>query len=494
MEVSESSNSQNNNETLVNKNKKLYFFIYALLYFFHGALLSLPGAIYIELQIKLNTSTTTISWIYSSMSISSALFAFISAYITDKFESTQKYLSLMVFLECVMLITIPFVTNTFIMFMLFIVIGAGFSSYMVCGPVFIFRLYPQTGQHVFFVMGTILSISSMITPLMIQLSINKTNNYYIPLIMLSLCAFMFSVISFCLPTPSHDPNRSISRKMIKLQNKIKQRKLSQHAETKASDTDKTVNIEDVKSSQLTKAVSNRLNKNKRYQKLQNILIMILIICMILHRSISQGTNSFITTYCINYLHIDEAWGRYLISTYWSCGMMYRVMNVMYHQFCTCYFGCSIKYKITHMYAILIGFIMRTILTLILWILFSNKQVIMLFVVFGMNGFFGSPTVPGLIQWAESITSVTGFIQCMFAVSYSIGPAIISPILGTLMQQYSAGILPYVLLVPTVIGTILVVISVVLYKQYKVHEIKTTQRTSVLNACDINKRQSFLSYL
>ena len=101
------------------------------------------------------------------------------------------------------------------MFILFIFLGAGEASIFVCIPVLLFRLYPNKGQQRLFALTVLHSAGSMIMPILIELSQNKTDHYLIPLWILSGLGFLFVFIVIFLPTPQHDDLRTIKRKLSK---------------------------------------------------------------------------------------------------------------------------------------------------------------------------------------------------------------------------------------------------------------------------------------
>eukprot|EP01084_Bolivina_argentea_P106866 191129_1 len=445
----ETDKTTESNDNFLIKYNKLYFFIYILLFAFHGCVMPLPGTIYIELQNDLNTTTKVISWIYSAMAIGSAISAFFSGYIVHKFTSTHKYLAFIIFLEIISLILIPFIKTIPIMFILFIFIGIGYSAIETFGAVFVFRAFPLNGKRMYFITQTVLSIFSTAMPLFIQLSINKTNNYYIPLFVASVFGVLYILISIFLPTPQHDPLRTLKRKIWKF--KI-------YRSASAND-----NHEDEDITNLAKYASNKLEQNNSYKYQQHTLVIILLISMLLYATIYFGANSFITTYCSDYLNINELWGRYLISTFWAAVVLYRLLDISLVSIIP-------SFKTSPMYTVLIAFFMKLII-IIIWISFGNNiNITILFILYGLFGFFSSPIYPGFIQWSESVIPINGFISCLFNVSFQCGIALISPIIGSLIQKYSAKILPFILLIPLLIVNLILIINLIIYKKcYKQQE-------------------------
>eukprot|EP01084_Bolivina_argentea_P209867 357400_1 len=460
----ESSNSTSSSKAKTAK-KFIYFTMYILIYAFHGCLLSMPGAIYLELQQQLNTSSQTISWIYSSMAISSACSAILSGIIIQKFKSTHKYLAVMVLLEVIALCVIPFNQHVYIAFILFIAVGAGYSAVDICASVFIFRAFPIDGQHKFFLTQTVLSICSTSMPLIIELSLNKTNEYYIPLIIVAFIGFIFVFMAVLIPTPRHDELRTIKRQVS-----IKYASVSNlsDAEVDQYDTDT-----------ITQHAANAsfiLESDTTYTKLKYFMISMLVFLMFLFGTLLFGMNSFITTYCIEYLNIDAKYGRYLISSYWASNVFYRLFNVTFHKLVSC--------TISPVGAVVVAFIVQCIIIGVAWIPFADvdSNIILMFAVFILSGFFTSPIFPGVAQWCELLTPMNGYISCFLMIGYQSGIAIISPILGISMAELGAYVLPIILLIPSIIASILSFANILLHhKCYKQKENTAIDSTRDINA-------------
>ena len=107
-----------------------------------GFLFSFPGAIYVELQNKMDTSISVISWIYSCLSIGFIISNIISGYIADHMIEIHRLHAFMIFITSICIICVPLIDNLIIMFTIFIIIGIGFGINSLSYCLFIFRLYP----------------------------------------------------------------------------------------------------------------------------------------------------------------------------------------------------------------------------------------------------------------------------------------------------------------------------------------------------------------
>ena len=110
-----------------------------------------------------------------------------------------------------------------------------------------------------------------------------------------------------------------------------------------------------------------------------------------------------------------------------------------------------------------------ILLLACFILYGN-DIVILFVVYGMTGFCSSVCLPGLPGWAELIKPVTGSIGCLFCVNYGIGDAAITFVMGAMIEQFGAKVIPRVLIVPLLTGSVLAILSMYFYRKVKRKEV------------------------
>eukprot|EP01084_Bolivina_argentea_P020497 38117_1 len=433
--------------------KHLFMLIYGLLFTFEGVV-CVPNAMYIDIQNALNTSTGTVSWMFSIMAMCGVASSLLSGLILDKFKETHRYLALVVIIGIIAILSIPFAMtiNVPVMCVVFGLIGYCDAAILTCVPVFIFRAFPTTGRHVFFIACTTNSITWIVLPIAIQVSIDAAGHYYYPLI--SVCAIgLFAVCtSLCLPTPQHDELRAIRRKVSELPASppsYDSPETQSPTAKESTEIDMQMDIE-----RLARKVSMRLNDNLKYGKIKKLLVSICVAALLLHENVECGCLAFITVYCVQYLNVNARYGRYLISTYYFAVVGYRLMKEAIDKL-----GQNKSINVSQKYAVTIGFVFRLLTLAVLWQVFGDNLVI-LFVVFALMGFAGSPSPPGLVHWGESIMPMNGFVSGLFFVAYQGGIAIITPICGLLIDQYSAAVLPLILTVPAAIGSLLTVWNLV----------------------------------
>ena len=307
-------------------NMKLYLIAYVLLYITIGFLLAFPGTIYIRLKNDLGASTSTVSWIFSASAFAMIFSSVLSGAILDRLVETHRFLSVVTVCTVTALCLIPLIDDIPIMFILFVVIGAGNSANDTCGAVWIFRAWPQKGGLMFFALNTLTSGTMMLTPLLIQLSISETNGYRYPLWVIGGVAATYTVFIVFLETPKHDNLRSLKREV--------QKSISTESEPSIVDRDGVDVIDPTASrsqvpetsnvSELTRRASIRLQQDPQFKTLQYAQIGILILILTLHRAVESGMLLFITTFCVEYADIDESFGRYLMSIYSGSTLCHRV--------------------------------------------------------------------------------------------------------------------------------------------------------------------------
>lgn len=72
---------------------------------------------------------------------------------------------------------------------------------------------PIKGGLMFFFLNTLTAGTMMLTPLVIELSIAKTNSYAYPIWIVSGMALVYTLCIAFVPTPKHDTLRSLKREV-----------------------------------------------------------------------------------------------------------------------------------------------------------------------------------------------------------------------------------------------------------------------------------------
>ena len=102
----------------------------------------------------------------------------------------------------------------------------------------------------------------------------------------------------------------------------------------------------------------------------------------------------------------------------------------------------------------VGFMMMNLL-LILFVIF-DRNVIIIFIVYIGCGFFASGIFPDIFKWCEFMTPVSGILSCIFIAGFSGGDALMVFIIGEFIHKYGAKILPFPLLIASIIGTVFMI--------------------------------------
>jgi len=224
-------------------------------------------------------------------------------------------------------------------------------------------------------------------PLIIDLSIDMTGSYLIPFAATSVLGIIHSVSVLFLPTPKHDELRTLKRR----------------ATLEIDGQNGTDNTTGPNLDQLARSVSLRLANDKRYHRLQNVVIILLLIAMAMHGGIEMGLLRFSTAYCGEHLDIDDKYGRYMITTYFTCHLSYRVMGYLFFPDPNLPIHCMLSY-------------FSRALLLTLFMIFGDQMLVM-FVIYGGMGFSASPIVAAIPSWIEKIKPLTGVLMSSTWVMY-----------------------------------------------------------------------------
>ena len=234
--------------------------------------MSFPGAIYVELQNKLDTSISIISWIYSSAAIGFIIATLIFGYIADHITEIHRLHALMVFVTSICIICIPLSKSSDPLIIIFIIcstIGIGFGINSLSYCLFIFRLYPINGGKMYFWIVLLVQISAWIATATIELSISYTNTFIYPFIGFAIIGISYSIIGIFLKTPQHDEYRSIKRSVsIQSVSNMDSPRDSPNPTPNAIDLDN-----------LAQKAADHLKHSGKYKKLQNFTLILLMICM-----------------------------------------------------------------------------------------------------------------------------------------------------------------------------------------------------------------------
>ena len=298
----------------------------------------------------------------------------------------------------------------------------------------------------FFWVTILVQLTASISTAAIELSISYTNTFLYPFIGCAIIGISYSIIVVFLKTPQHDKFRSIKRIVSIQQSRSNTIELPENSPT----TPKELDLDD-----LAEKTVDHLKDSENYKRLQNGTLALLMICVGCHGAVERGSISFITTYCNDYLQINDKYGRYYIICYYSGIVISRLMRQ------------GLYANATPVWEVFIGFIAR-ILIFIVFILFGTSREI-LFGLYLLIGISGGCCVPGMVAWGELIMPTTGIITAMWWVSYGVSDAIMSVTMGGLIEKYGAYLLPIVVIVPLSFAAILNGMAVMTFRILKKEE-------------------------
>jgi len=456
---------------------RVYFAAYFFTFLVDGFLFGFPGSLFEEFKLKLDTSTLTMSWIYASMSIGYIAANIGFGYIADRVVEVHRVQSVLMFIVALCLGAIPFTESIPVMFVLFTIAGVGLGGNETHFTLLIFRLYAMDGSRMFLFILLLNMVSCGLTPLIIQFSIAITSSYAPPFVLCGIMSMIHSVSILFLPTPRHDELRALKRQVSAKQitantdHKPDGKPVSDHQSDQTEDNPKSpegpfptesspppssvMEVDDVNVAEFAKSASMRLQDDTNYLKLQNATIVLLQLTMMTTGMLWRGVLAFITTYCSEYLHVDDQYGRYLMSLFFWFGILYRLIAL------ACFPNAQLGHHVLASYA-------SEVVMITLFILFGDNLTV-LFVLYCAIGFCSGIVPPGLCAWAENIKPTTGLIACLWWVMFGIGDAIITFVMGALIDEYGARIMPMVLLGPVIAGLLLSMLSMRFYKELRAKE-------------------------
>jgi len=411
------------------RNTRLYFLVYCLAFFFDGFLLSFGGSIYVDLQRDLEVSPSMISWIYASMSIGFIVSNIACGYIADRVTNLHQIQSLLIFITSLCVISIPYNRHVASTFATMTMIGVGWAANETHCLLLVIRLYPTHSTTMLFLMAIVMNVFGGLVPLSIQLSISYTGSYAYPFLVFGCVGIAHSVSVLLLDTPQHDELRALKRQVSK------------------TDTSASVG----KIEEVARASADVLQGTPKHRRLQITTVALLMATMCFHGAIVKGLTAFITPYCTEYLHVDEQLGRYLITCYFYSCLLLRVCRQL------CFANSNVVPQVVAAFVLGLALQMG-------FVLFVNgARVWLVFVLYNCIGLCTGAVLPGLWGWAESIRTTTGMIACLWWVSYGVGDAAITLVMGALSQNFGIRVLPIVVAVPMLLALLCVALAVLLFR-------------------------------
>ena len=389
IQSNENVSTKTKESSLLNR-KLMLFFAYVLLTLCLGALETLGGSLYNQLERQLNTSAQTIAYMLSLKPIISGIAALITAWVLDKFVNSHYYICIMSIITSAIISLMPKMKELWQMYCAFAVIGYAIGTIMSTYPVLTLRLYPNNNRA-WFGLLVIYGTSKTTTPILLEASIQIFDGSYGPVLYsVSVLFIILSVILSCMQTPRH-----ISSKIN--------------------------SVEHISSSKL--------------RHLQYLLYTLFIVLHFVYSAFQSGLVNFIQKFVTKALDRNVKIARYLISCYHFGQLFYRLVVALFFK------------ELNPMKSVLLANGMLLVFGL-LFCSFGNVSFIkdsdiwILYVVYVNVGIWASGIFPGLVKLCEAIKPVTGLISGLLIISFSLGDASMVMLTSHLIEIFGDKVVPF----------------------------------------------------
>merc|ERR1719216_95306 len=205
-----------------------------------------------------------------------------------------------------------------------------------------------------------------------------------------------------------------------------------------------------------------LEKLKVHSKLKNTVVFLWCSLFFMHAVVSSGSLTHVTVYCTEYLGIDEAIGRCLISTLCGGQLVFRILIALVPGSVQKVISTT-KYMICHLCVMAV---VVTGLTATWWFMPIEHKLQTLYVVFPLMGFMIGGIAPYSVRLVESITPVNGTISCLFMMFWGAGDFSIVFANGELIQKYGAKIQPVSISIYSACVIPILALTICLYRRYQ----------------------------
>merc|ERR1719216_511026 len=205
-----------------------------------------------------------------------------------------------------------------------------------------------------------------------------------------------------------------------------------------------------------------LEKLKVHSKLKNTVVFLWCSLFFMHAVVSSGSLTHVTVYCTEYLDIDGAIGRCLISMLCGGQLIFRILIAVAPK--------SIQKTIsTTNYMIRYLSVMVVVVTCLTatWLFMPFEYKLhTLYVVFPVMGFVIGGIGPYAVRLVESITLVNGTISCLFMMFCGAGDFFIVFANGELIEKYGAMIQPAAISIYSACVIPVLALTICLYRRYQ----------------------------
>ena len=391
IQSNENVETKTTNSSLFNR-KLILFLAYVLLTLCLGALETLGGSLYNQLESQLNTSAQTIAYMLSLKPIISGVAALITAWVLDKFVNSHYYICIMSIITSVIISLMPQMKELWQMYCAFAVIGYAIGTIMSAYPVLTLRLYPNNNRA-WFGLLVIYGISKTTTPILLEASIQIFDGSYGPVLyFVSVLFIILSVILGCMQTPQHISSKNDSAEQASV-------------------------------------------SSSKLKYLQYLLYTLFIVLHFLYSAFQSGLVNFIQKFVTKALDRNVKIARYLISCYYFGQLFYRLVVALFFK------------ELNPMKSVLLANGMLLVFGL-LFCSFGNvffikdSDIWILYVVYVNVGIWASGIFPGLVKLCESIKPVTGLISGLLIISFSLGDASMVLLTSHLIETFGDKVVPF----------------------------------------------------
>eukprot|EP01084_Bolivina_argentea_P167681 290960_1 len=412
-----------------NKRRSRIFCLYCMMAICAGVMEPLGPTLYIELQDQLSISESAIAFSFTTRSIAAIISSIISGKVVDCCIESHRYIAFISIVFIVSIIYLPFVQHIYALHVVFGVVGFTYNAHMMVIFIYVLRLYSeekrQDAGHRLYIILVMYGITKTVYPLLVQLCIQYSSEYVYALYSVLIIFVVEIVLLLIFTTPTHDKLRTIKAEL---------------------------NNEPNNKTQKAEQIFKTLNSDIKHRLYEGTIVFILSVIVFSYSAMQEYFTTFVIVYCKD-THIGEEYGRYLMSTYFCGQLLYRIMNALIEK-------CK---NIPSQYQMLLSLCMITTVSFIF--LFFYDNVIWIFIVWALCGFFSAALIPEIEIWTELITPVTGNIEILYTLTNAAGEVVAVFGFGLLLQRFSVLILRYLIFAFSGNGLLFVIINIVLYACY-----------------------------
>ena len=409
---------------------KVYFLCYCFVYASNGIFAALPSVLFTQITHQLDVSNQKTSYIMILGNIGYIASCLLTAAVLDRFEKTHKGIALFMLCAGVSCICIPFATKFWTQCLLWPILGMTQASKGV-SVVYVFRQWNDNPTTVLISLWAVFSIGMLLTPLLIELCLYLTDEYYWAMILLSINPLSAALLLMKLPTPLHDARRSIEKQMARRQSTRELKQVQLDLES--------------------------------HSNLKTFVEISLVSLGVVYGILVRGCLLNITVYCEEYLGVSAGIGRFLISSYSGAQILLRILKASLRGSSFEQYLNSSRMSWAYLW---IAQISMMLMFGVWFVVPFEHKVPALFVLFASAGFVMGDYGTSLPRLIEEITPVLGRHSFSIGALFSCGVILILSVNGEVIERYGVEYYPLVLLATSSVGVPLLVTSMITYRLYR----------------------------